>query len=208
MLSVSDTGAGMDRATRDQIFEPFFTTKTAGTGLGLSTVAEIVARAGGEIAVRSELGIGTTFEVSLPVSSTSVDEPTLLARVDVMGGRETVLVVEDDPTVRDVVRAMLQRRGYAVLLAGDGDEAARLVVQHDGRVHLLLTDVVLPKLGGAQVAARMATLCPGLKVLYMSGYAEDAIFPPLRPPPAESVLEKPFADLTLARRIRALLDAP
>jgi PAS domain S-box-containing protein len=205
-LAVTDTGAGMDRHTREQIFEPFFTTKRAGTGLGLSTVNEIVTRAGGQIAVRSDVGVGTTFEVALPISGARIDEPAMLAHVDVTGGRETVLVVEDDPTVREVVRAMLQRRGYAVLLAGDGDEAARLVTAHDGRVHLLLTDVVLPMQSGAQVAQRVSLLCPGLRVLYMTGYAEDAIFPSLRPQTDGDMLTKPFADLTLARRVRAALD--
>ena len=205
-LIVTDTGAGMDRGTREQIFEPFFTTKSGGTGLGLSTVYGIVRQTGGHVWVYSELAIGTTFKVYLPVSGAPADLPALVARVDVLGGRETVIVVEDEPAVRDVVRAMLERRGYTVLLASDGEQALRLARSHSGRIDLLLTDVVLPRTNGRRVAELLSMERPGIKVLYMSGYTEDAMLNHGALDEGVILVEKPFTDLTLAQRIRELLD--
>jgi len=205
-LIVTDTGAGMDRATREQIFEPFFTTKSAGTGLGLSTVYGIVRQTGGHVWVYSEIGVGTTFKVYLPVSGAQPDLPPLVARVDVLGGRETVLVVEDEPAVREVVRAMLARRGYTVLLASDGDQALRTARSHSGHIDLLLTDVVLPRTNGRRVAELLAVERPGIKVLYMSGYTEGAMLSYGALEEGVVLVEKPFSDLTLAQRIRELLD--
>ncbi len=205
-LIVTDTGAGMDRNTREQIFEPFFTTKSAGTGLGLSTVYGIVRQTGGHVWVYSELGVGTTFKVYLPVSGAQPDLPAPVARAEVLGGRETVMVVEDEPAVREVVRAMLTRRGYTVLLASDGDQALRVARSHNGRIDLLLTDVVLPRTNGRRVAELLSVERPGIKVLYMSGYTEDAMLNHGALDDGVVLVEKPFTDLTLAQRVRELLD--
>ncbi len=207
-LVVSDTGAGMDRATRERIFEPFFTTKSGGTGLGLSTVYGIVRQTGGHIWVYSEVGVGTTFKVYLPVSSEAPDEPSSRPSTEVLGGRETILVVEDESAVREVVRAMLERRGYTVLVAADGDQAMQLAKDYAAPIDLLLTDVVLPRSNGRRVAELLGMERPGLRVLYMSGYTEDAIAPHGALDRGVALVEKPFTDLTLARRIRERLDSP
>lgn len=205
-LAVSDTGAGMDRSTREQIFEPFFTTKSGGTGLGLSTVYRIVRQTGGHIWVYSEVGVGTTFKVYLPVSGVTPELQERAARVDVLGGQETILVVEDEPAVREVVRAMLERRGYTVMLASDGDQAVRLARDEPRRIDLLLTDVVLPRTNGRRVAELISMDRPDIKVLYMSGYTEDAMHQHGELDEGVVLVEKPFTDLTLAMRVRQRLD--
>jgi two-component system, cell cycle sensor histidine kinase and response regulator CckA len=207
-LIVSDTGQGMDRITRERIFEPFFTTKTGGTGLGLSTVYGIVQQSGGHIWVYSEVGVGTTFKVYLPVSGvTATVEPVTVPQA-AHGGTETVLVVEDETAVREVARAMLERRGYVVLVAGDGDQAMRVANRHMGRIDLLLTDVVLPRANGRRVAERLTSVRPELRVLFMSGYTEDAIVTQGVLEAGIQLLEKPFSENALAIRVREVLDAP
>jgi PAS domain S-box-containing protein len=207
-LTVSDTGVGMDRATRERIWEPFFTTKPGGTGLGLSTVYGIVRQSGGHVWVYSEAGTGTTFKVYLPVATgdVPVDEVDT-GRSGVLGGTETILVVEDEALVRDVTHAMLQRRGYTVLVAHDGDHALRVAADHIGPIDLLLTDVVMPRANGRRVAERLQLLRPEVRVLYMSGYTEDAIVHHGVLEPGIVLLEKPFTELDLARTVRAVLDA-
>ncbi len=208
-LTVTDTGVGMDRATRERIWEPFFTTKSGGTGLGLSTVYGIVRQSGGYVWVYSEQGIGTTFKIYLPVATHDVPEPVPdTTEVGALGGTETVLVVEDEALVRDVTRAMLVRRGYTVLLANDGDHAVRVAADHFGVIDLLLTDVVMPRANGRRVAERLRMMRPELRVLYMSGYTEDAIVHHGVLEPGIVLLEKPFTDQDLARTGRAVLDAP
>ncbi len=208
-LVVTDSGVGMDKAVRERIFEPFFTTKSGGTGLGLSTVYGIVQQSGGHIWVYSEPGVGSTFKIYLPVSAshdTALEAPA--SKSAVLGGSETILVVEDEALVRDVTRAMLQRRGYQVLVANDGEHALRVAELHFGVIDLLLTDVVMPRANGRRVAERLRMVRPDIRVLYMSGYTEDAIVHHGVLEPGITLLEKPFTELNLARSVRELLDAP
>lgn len=208
-LTVSDTGVGMDRATRERIWEPFFTTKSGGTGLGLSTVYGIVRQSGGHAWVYSEPGTGTTFKIYLPVATSDVpgDVPDQVAS-PALGGSETILVVEDEALVRNVTRAMLARRGYTVLVATDGDHAQHIASEHFGVIDLLLTDVVMPRANGRRVAERLRMMRPGLRVVYMSGYTEDAIVHHGVLEAGIVLLEKPFTEADLARTVRAVLDAP
>ncbi len=208
-LVVTDSGVGMDRTTRERIFEPFFTTKKGGTGLGLSTVYGIVSQSGGHVWVHSESGVGSTFKIYLPVATGELPlgESTDIGAA-VLGGHETVLVVEDEALVREVTRAMLQRRGYRVLVANDGDHALRVAESHYGIIDLLLTDVVMPRANGRRVAEQLRMLRPNVRVLYMSGYTDDAIVHHGVLEPGISLLEKPFTELALARAVRERLDAP
>lgn len=206
-LIVSDSGSGMDRATRERIFEPFFTTKSGGTGLGLSTVYGIIRQSGGHVWVYSEIGVGSTFKVYLPVATeVPVEELPEREVVPTLGGRETVLVVEDEELVRMVTRAMLLRRGYTVLLAEDGEQALRVASSHLGPIDLLLTDVVMPRANGRRVAEQLLLIRPSTRVLYMSGYTEDAIVHHGVLDSGINLLEKPFTEQDLARAVREALD--
>ncbi len=208
-LTVRDTGIGMDASTRARIFEPFFTTKEKGqgTGLGLSIVYGIVAQSGGHVRVESELGRGTTFRVYLPRVSSALD-PEIVEdrRAHAHRGDETVLVVEDEPQVRESLRVILQRSGYSVLEAQNGGEAILVCEQHGGPIHALVTDVVMPRMSGPELAARVAPLRPAMKVLYVSGYTETAV--PVDPTTdaAAAFLPKPIEPSALLQRLRALLD--
>jgi PAS domain S-box-containing protein len=209
MVAVSDTGCGMDAATQGRVFEPFFTTKERGrgTGLGLSTVFGIVRQSAGTIWVQSELGKGTTFRIYLPVAKAATDKP-LLRTVSPMRlhGSETVLLVEDEEGVRKLVRSILHRNGYRVLEAKDGAEALRVAEQQPA-IDLLLTDVVMPHMSGAAMAARLLASRPGLKLLYMSGYTDNAVVLHGVLRTEAAFLQKPITPGALLSKIREVLDS-
>jgi len=210
MLAVSDTGTGMDEETRSNIFEPFFTTKEVGkgTGLGLSTVYGIVKQSGGYIWVYSEPGQGTTFKIYLPaVVGETVQRKKEQPPADDLTGSETILVVEDDDALRNLGREILERQGYRVLDAGNGIEALRISEAHRGQIHLMITDVVMPKMGGKKVADRSQPLYPQMKVIYMSGYTDNSIAHHGILAPGLNFLQKPFSPEVLARKVREVLDA-
>ena len=211
MLAVSDTGVGMDAATQARIFEPFFTTKEKGkgTGLGLATVYGIVKQSGGWIWVYSEPGHGTTFKVYFPraLEAAAPVAPSPASPVSVRGS-ETVLVVEDEEVIRNLVRKVLTANGYTVLVAANGRDAEQVAGQHDGAIHLLVTDVVMPGMNGREVAQRLAGARAGIKVLYLSGYTDDAIVHHGVLEPGVAFLQKPFTPAVLGRKVREVLDRP
>ena len=208
LLAISDTGSGMTDEVKARIFEPFFTTKALGrgTGLGLATVYGIVTQSGGHIAVDSEVGVGTTFNLYLPRVESSEAGPKVAGALSARPGAETVLLVEDDPGVRALNRRILERCGYTVLEASDGDEAVRAAAGHAGPIHLLLTDVVMPGDGGRVVAERLVELRPELKVLYASGYTDDAVVRHGILSETMNFLQKPFTPAALAHVVREVLD--
>lgn len=209
MLAVSDTGIGMDAETKTRLFEPFFTTKEPGkgTGLGLSTVYGIVKQSGGAIRVYSERGFGTTIKIYLPRIQYGTDlaaVPTP-ARIPETRGIETVLLVEDEESLRRLTRKILERNGYTVLVAQDGAEALQICEAHQGSIHLLLTDIVLPGMNGRELVQRVLRILPQIRVVYMSGYTDRVIgqlgIPDLDGP----FLEKPFTSEALTRKLREAL---
>jgi signal transduction histidine kinase len=207
-LSVTDTGAGMDEETMSHIFEPFFTTKGPGkgTGLGLATVYGIVRQTGGGISVESELGKGSTFRIYLPVESAPVDYTRIpLLPVEKSDNFETVLVVEDEDIVRELVCDVLEHQGYNVLCARDGIEALNLAGDYDGEIHLLVTDVIMPHMNGHELAAKLCALRPDMKVLYVSGYSDNDIGDHGTLDPRHELLQKPFTPQVLARKIRDVI---
>jgi len=208
-LSVTDTGVGIDKDTQARIFEPFFTTKEAGkgTGLGLSTVYGIVKQSGGNIWVYSEPGMGTTFKVYLPRTRESLETVAAVTPdAPARRGTETVLVVEDEPRLRELAQIMFEKNGYIVLSAKNAADALKIAEQHPGTIHLLVSDVVLPGMNGRALAQRLVTLRPALKVLFVSGYAEDVIAQQGTLEPWARFLEKPFTYEALSRSARAILD--
>jgi len=209
-LSVSDTGAGMSQQVKEKIFEPFFTTKekSKGTGLGLSMVYGIVKQSSGNIWVYSEPGHGTTIKIYLPRVEEDLDTLHGRDKTDFLPrGRETVLLVEDEPSVRDLAHRLLNQQGYKVLEAANGGEALRVVQEHNGEeIHLLLTDVVMPQMGGKELAEKLKTLRPNIKVLYTSGYTDDAIVHQGILEHGTYFLQKPFSLKTLSHKVREVLD--
>jgi len=211
MLAVSDTGVGMDTATQAHIFEPFFTTKEPGkgTGLGLATVYGVVKQMGGAIWVRSQPGRGTTFEIYLPrvaASETAAAAETRTLLATAPRGTETILLVEDQDGIRDLVRQFLEGKGYTVLPASDGEDALRITENHAHPIQLLVTDVVMPNVGGRELARRLTQLHPRMKVLFMSGYPEHATLTGGTEAESAAVLQKPFMLDALARKVRTVLD--
>jgi PAS domain S-box-containing protein len=209
MLSVADSGTGMDKATQARIFEPFFTTKEKGkgTGLGLSTVFGIVHQSGGHVWVESEIGVGSVFKIYLPRVDRRAVEPRPKQSPATLRGHETILLVEDEVQVRDVARGILQRYGYTVIEARDAGEAFLLCERHPATIHLLLTDVVMPQMSGPELAKRLAQERPGMKVLCMSGYTDDAAVRHGVIDSAFAYLQKPLTVETLTRKVRDVLDA-
>ncbi|MBE9570257.1 MAG: PAS domain S-box protein, partial [Proteobacteria bacterium] len=209
MLAVSDTGFGMDEKTRSRIFEPFFTTKEKGegTGLGLSTVYGIVKQSGGYIWVYSEPEQGTTFKIYMPGVEREA-EPVKRQQTSLEGlrGSENVLLVEDDKTLRNLAVKVLKQYGYSVIEAQHGEQALSICDQHEGPIHLMITDVVMPGMSGRELAGRLQSLRPEIKVLYMSGYTDNVIVHHGVLAPGVNFIEKPFSPGGLVRKVREVLD--
>ena len=210
LLTVSDTGVGMDAAILSRIFEPFFTTKGPGhgTGLGLAMVYGVVKQSGGYIGVHSEVGRGTAFQIYLPqvIETAEVPAPRKPLQ-DQVQGSETILLVEDDSAVRELVQSLLKARGYNVLVSKDPQDVGMLCEKHAGRIHLLLTDMVLPGTSGREIAKQVGRVRPDVKVLFMSGYTDDALVRTHGFEKGFAFLQKPFSSLTLAAKVREVLDA-
>jgi CheY-like chemotaxis protein len=210
MLAVSDTGCGMDAELQSHIFEPFFTTKEQGkgTGLGLATVYGIVKQSGGYIWVYSEVGRGTTFKIYLPQVEEEESRPEAGQPAEAPAqGTETILLVEDEPSVRALLRETLKKTGYAVLEAQDAAHALQIAQQHAEPIHLLLTDVVMPQISGRALAGLLSPLHPETKILYMSGYTDDAIVTHGVLEPGVAFLQKPFTAADLARKVRETMES-
>ncbi len=207
ILSVSDTGMGMDKETQSRIFEPFFTTKEKGkgTGLGLSTVYGIVKQSGGYVMVQSEKGHGTTFNIYLPRVEATAEQSIVQTPRVAAGGSETVLLVEDEESVRQLVRETLQAKGYKVVEAENGEAGVAAAANHAGRIDIIITDVVMPGMGGRELVKRLAETRPETKVLYLSGYTEDAIVNEGTIESGTAFLQKPFTLQNLSRKVREVL---
>jgi CheY-like chemotaxis protein len=211
MLAVSDNGSGINAQTQARVFEPFFTTKQEGkgTGLGLSTVYGIVRQSGGHITVESALREGTRFRIYLPptaVTELKVEDETPPMQTEILSGTETVLVVEDEPALRRLISVSLEKRGYTVLAAEDGTEAIRILENNPGKIDLVVSDIMMPKLNGLELRKKAILLRPEMRFLFISGYAEDTIGRTAHLPQDAGYLEKPFLIIELARKVRALLN--
>jgi CheY-like chemotaxis protein len=209
-LVVSDTGHGMDAETRARIFEPFFTTKEPGrgTGLGLSMAYGVVKQSGGYIWAYSDPGKGASFKIYLPRVAGTVEANAIAQELPAPSGHETILFVEDEGSVRQLVSAFLESRGYRVLVAADGVAATQAAHSHKDKIDLLLTDVVMPKLGGRELAEDLRRTIPSLKVLFLSGYIGGPVLHPSVHESGTAYVQKPFSMRLLATRIREVLDGP
>jgi CheY-like chemotaxis protein len=210
LLSVSDDGCGMSAETRARIFDPFFTTKEPGkgTGLGLATVYGIVKQSGGETEVESAPGEGATFRIYLPAANEPLSTPLEphAGEPNTVSGSETVLLVEDQPSVRTLARVALESKGYLVLEAAGGEEALRLCLNHPLPIHLLVTDLVMPGLNGREIREQVLALRPGTRTLYISGYTDDEATRHGMIGETTAYLQKPFTPATLASKVREVLD--
>jgi PAS domain S-box-containing protein len=209
LLTVRDNGCGMDAEVRSRLFEPFFTTKEPdkGTGLGLSTVYGIIIQSGGDIWVDSQPGQGTRFHILLPGTSTRLEKEEAAIQPGVALGRETILVVEDEGIVRRLTCQILRLNGYQVLEAANGGEAVSLCERHSGKIHLMITDVIMPQMSGYELAGRLACLRPQMKVLYMSGYIGDRAMHSCLESNVD-LIQKPFSPAALSQKVREVLEAP
>ncbi len=207
-LFVSDTGHGMSKEVQDKIFEPFFTTKGIGegTGLGMSVVHGIVKQCGGGISIESDLDVGTTFKILFPVAPEVAKNSKPGVVTQTSEGHETILLVEDQIAVRKIARIALQAKGYNVLEASMGPEAIRLSEEFSHPIDLLLVDVVMPEMGGQELAEIMRKVRPGIRVLFMSGYTDDTALLRDVTKAAEVLVQKPFTAAGLTRKVRAVLD--
>ncbi len=210
MLSVSDTGIGMTPEVLAHIFEPFFTTKPVGqgTGLGLSTVYGIVKQSGGHIEVESAVGLGTTFRIYLPRVDERPSSHVVAKTSPASRGTEVVLLVEDEDAVRQVAKLILEQYGYSVLAASDGLQGIEISQNYAGTIHLVVTDLLMPTLSGREVAEKLTTTRPGIRVLFMSGYTDDILLRQDVESSAADFLQKPFTPATLGKKVREILDRP
>ncbi len=208
LLAISDTGTGIEADVQKQIFDPFFTTKEAGkgTGLGLSTVYGIIQQSGGHITVYSEPGLGTTFRVYFPSIAEAAPEAVTVKGIAPPQGTETILLVEDETAIRKLSQEILTQQGYTVLIAANGTEAVKIAEEHRGSIDLMLTDVVMPGLNGRELAVRVALLRPGIKVMFVSGFADHAIVSSGELEASHTFLAKPFDVASLGRKVREVLD--
>jgi signal transduction histidine kinase/CheY-like chemotaxis protein len=208
-LRLTDTGVGMTESEREQLFDPFFTTKAGGTGLGLATVYGVVEQSGGTIEVDSSPGMGSSFHICLPRAGVAAEPPQApRLHAEPERGDETILLVEDETVVRQLVAEILENAGYTVLPAADGPSALELIRRHSDPINLLLTDVVMPGMSGPEVAAAVTSMRPGTEVLYMSGYTDSAIGHHGVLEPGIAFLQKPFSADDLTRKVRSLLSEP
>jgi len=206
-LAIADSGTGMSDEVLSRLFEPFFTTKETGkgTGLGLATVYGIVKSAGGAIDVESKPGTGTTFRVFLPAADEQHMQAGRAPQSPERGRGETILVVEDEDPLRALVRRILVAHGYSVLEARDGEDGLSLSVEHQGPIHLVLTDIVMPQMTGRELAQRLGHSRPDIRVLFMTGYTEHAVVETAN---GSALLNKPFSTMALLGHVRKLLDQP
>jgi CheY-like chemotaxis protein len=210
MLTATDTGCGMSREIQQHIFEPFFTTKGMGkgTGLGLATVYGIVKQSGGHVAVYSEVGLGSSFKIYLPSAGEKIAPPKLAAPnlKNIIHGRGTILLVEDEEAVRLFAEHILCEAGYRVLTAADGEEALHLAEKLLGQINLLVTDVVMPRMSGRQLAEALHKQRADLKILYMSGYTDDAVLRHGVLTAEAAFLQKPFSGVILSQKVNEVMN--